>query len=242
MTVYRSAGTTISDHRDTHEDGGSDKLDLSNISGDLVDPQDPQAHETTHRAGNSDALSVANLANVLGVTEIKMDTAANLTAGTANRLCIETDTGRVLYDNGTSFVEMGLSEGQIALGNLGSHAHSELSGVSSGDHHTKTPPPPSFTEMWGAIHKPSASATWEDWDLSGEGVPASAVAYIMAYNSDTNSMTMGVRANGSTDGRDSEEPSEASRLWPVQVDGNQLIEIYAEDNIDNEFRVIGYWS
>jgi len=84
---------------------------------------------------NAGKISLESLKDVFGVSEIKMDTSGNLTAGTANRLCIETDTGRVLYDNGTSFVEVGLSESQIALTNLESKAHSELSDAPTGAHH-----------------------------------------------------------------------------------------------------------
>jgi len=53
------------------------------------------------------------------VTEAIADTSANLpSAGSSGRLMFETDTGRVLYDNGTSLVEVGLSENQISATNL----------------------------------------------------------------------------------------------------------------------------
>jgi len=61
------------------------------------------------------------------VTEAIADTSANLpTAGTGGRLFFETDRGRVLYDNGTSLIEVGLSESEISLANLGSRNASNL--------------------------------------------------------------------------------------------------------------------
>jgi len=63
------------------------------------------------------------------VTEAIADTSANLpSAGSSGRLMFETDTGRVLYDNGTSLVEVGLSESQISLANLGSKEADNLAG------------------------------------------------------------------------------------------------------------------
>lgn len=72
------------------------------------------------------------------VNEAIADTSGNLpVAGTSGRIFFETDTGRVLYDNGTSWVEVGLSESQISLANLGSNSHSDLSNITSDDHHTQ---------------------------------------------------------------------------------------------------------
>lgn len=53
------------------------------------------------------------------ISEAIADTAANLpAAGTSGRIFFETDTGRVLYDNGTSWIEVGLSESQISGTNI----------------------------------------------------------------------------------------------------------------------------
>ena len=66
------------------------------------------------------AWALEKFSNITGVEYIKSDIATNLSAGIPDRICFEEDTGRVLYDNGTSFVELGLSESEITLGNLGS--------------------------------------------------------------------------------------------------------------------------
>lgn len=64
--------------------------------------------------------------NDTNVTDFTADTQANRpAAGTADRVYVETDTGRILRDNGTSWDVMGVSD------------HSQLSGIGSGDHHTR---------------------------------------------------------------------------------------------------------
>jgi hypothetical protein len=79
-----------------------------------------------------------DLNDVTGVTAFEENTSANLpTAGTEGRIFFETDTGRVLYDNGTTWIEIGLSESQISLANLASNAHSDLTGIGADDHHAQ---------------------------------------------------------------------------------------------------------
>lgn len=70
---------------------------------------------------------LTNLSDVSGVNSLTEDTQANRpSAGTEGRIYIESDTGRVLYDDGTNWIGVGES------------AHGDLSGISSNDHHAKT--------------------------------------------------------------------------------------------------------
>lgn len=55
-------------HAPTHQDGGSDKINVQNLFGLLADPQTPLPHEITHRAGGTDELSVLNLGGFTGST------------------------------------------------------------------------------------------------------------------------------------------------------------------------------
>lgn len=48
-------------HGVTHEDGGSDELDVTGLSGLLADQQDPLPHHATHELGGSDELDVTGL-------------------------------------------------------------------------------------------------------------------------------------------------------------------------------------
>lgn len=61
------------------------------------------------------------------VSEVIADTSGNLpAAGTSGRIFFETDTGRTLYDNGSSWVEVGLSESEIN--------HDSIQGVVANEH------------------------------------------------------------------------------------------------------------
>ena len=95
-------------------------------------------HASTSDAHHSKTTDMDDLTDVMGVTAFTEDTAANRPApGTEGRIFFESDTGRVLYDSGSSWVELGLSESQISLANLATKAHSDLSGIGSSDHHAK---------------------------------------------------------------------------------------------------------
>lgn len=66
---------------------------------------------------------LTNLSDVSGVTSLTEDTQANRpSAGTEGRIYIESDTGRVLYDDGSSWVGVGES------------SHSNLDSVSTFQH------------------------------------------------------------------------------------------------------------
>lgn len=102
-----------------------------------VDGVNVANHSSRHESGGSDEITFGSLSNV-DITAALYDTAANLpNAGTQGHIFFETDTGRTLFDNGTSWVEVGLSESQISLANLSSNSHSELTNISSNDHHAK---------------------------------------------------------------------------------------------------------
>ncbi len=46
-------------HAVTHQNAGSDEIDVSGLSGTLADPQTPSAHAPSHKGGGSDAIDVA---------------------------------------------------------------------------------------------------------------------------------------------------------------------------------------
>jgi hypothetical protein len=47
-------GAAPAGHHATHEDGGSDPVDVSGLSGELADDQPPKAHHASHEPGGSD--------------------------------------------------------------------------------------------------------------------------------------------------------------------------------------------
>lgn len=67
-------------HKTTHQDGGSDEVSVTSLSGELADDQKstwakvsgkpttftPEAHKTSHQDGGTDEISVAGLSGLLG--------------------------------------------------------------------------------------------------------------------------------------------------------------------------------
>lgn len=53
---------TAGAHKATHEDGGSDEINVAGLLGELADPQPPKAHKTSHQDGGGDEISIAGLA------------------------------------------------------------------------------------------------------------------------------------------------------------------------------------
>jgi hypothetical protein len=45
-------------HAQDHAEGGTDELDVTDLSGELADPQTPKAHHTTHEPGGSDEVAI----------------------------------------------------------------------------------------------------------------------------------------------------------------------------------------
>lgn len=57
-------GGPVTLHATTHEDGGSDEINVANLSGQLADPQIPLGHHTEHELGGSDVVSIAGLSGL----------------------------------------------------------------------------------------------------------------------------------------------------------------------------------
>lgn len=57
-------------HASTHENGGIDEIDLTGMSGVLVDPQTPVFHAASHQSGGGDEIDVSGLSGVLSEDQI----------------------------------------------------------------------------------------------------------------------------------------------------------------------------
>lgn len=53
-------------HHTTHENGGTDEIDVTGLSGVLATPQTPSGHHLTHENGGPDEINVAGLSGLLG--------------------------------------------------------------------------------------------------------------------------------------------------------------------------------
>ena len=58
-------GASIGAHATSHQNGGSDEINVTGLSGLLADGQTPLAHKTSHQDGGSDEISVAGLSGLL---------------------------------------------------------------------------------------------------------------------------------------------------------------------------------
>lgn len=56
-------------HASSHENGGSDEINVAGLSGELADPQTPKAHATTHKSGGSDELKLHEFGNPTAAVE-----------------------------------------------------------------------------------------------------------------------------------------------------------------------------
>ena len=63
--LLRAVPSAIAAHASTHEDGGSDEINVAGLSGLLADGQTALAHASTHEDGGSDEISVAGLSGLL---------------------------------------------------------------------------------------------------------------------------------------------------------------------------------
>jgi len=96
-------------HAASHENGGSDEIDVSGLSGELADPQPPKAHASSHESGGSDELSLD---------------ASQITSGTIDSARLPTITDAMVNDD-------------ITLTNItqiSNRDHGDLQGLGDDDH------------------------------------------------------------------------------------------------------------
>ncbi|MBI4719435.1 MAG: hypothetical protein HY763_16690 [Planctomycetes bacterium] len=109
--------------------------------------------------------------------------------------------------------------------------------------------PRAYTELFADAGSPSSSATWQDKDLTGSGVPDNAVAEFVLLNRDTaGPYNMGARANGSALGRllnlhkAALGGGNAGRMQ-VAADSTATVELYHGDITKaHSFYLTGYWT
>lgn len=109
--------------------------------------------------------------------------------------------------------------------------------------------PLAFNELSVDIGSPTGDATWEDIDLTSDGVADAAVAeFVLANDFALSANNIGVRENGSSLGRllDTHEAedggSDLGRMH-VQADTTATIEFYHEVVSDaHTFQLVGYWD
>jgi hypothetical protein len=70
LSVVASTTSGGGPHASNHENGGSDEIDVTGLSGVLADPQTPAAHATTHQDLGADEINVAGLSGQLADAQL----------------------------------------------------------------------------------------------------------------------------------------------------------------------------
>jgi len=96
-------------HAASHENGGSDEIDVSGLSGELADPQPPKAHASSHESGGSDELSLD---------------ASQITSGTIDSARLPTITDAMVNDDITI----------TNITQITNRDHGDLQGLTDDDH------------------------------------------------------------------------------------------------------------
>lgn len=105
-------GGTPGAHASSHEDGGTDEIDVTDLSGLLADAQTPLGHHTSHEAGGSDSIKLDDLASPDDNLDLNATTsghgllpkldgnANNFLNGEGNWILVEGNTLDDAYDQG----------------------------------------------------------------------------------------------------------------------------------------------
>lgn len=104
-------GVDISSHSTRHENGGADEINVSGLSGDLSDAQDPKTHASTHFDGGADELDAADLSGADGTSGQYLKT----DGATASWADLSISSEFIAYEPGITQWGSGLSNEEIYM-------------------------------------------------------------------------------------------------------------------------------
>lgn len=111
ITAVYSAGGVVTinlgGHASTHQDSGSDEIDVTGLDGLLADAQTPLGHQSTHISGSIDVIPVATITNT-GLTPVLSNVAAEYFDGLGN-WTIPAGTGAPNYGSTTQIPYMNVA-------------------------------------------------------------------------------------------------------------------------------------
>lgn len=64
-------------HATSHQNGGTDEINVAGLSGELADPQPPKTHATSHQSGGGDAIKLDDLSAPDDNTDLDVSTTAH---------------------------------------------------------------------------------------------------------------------------------------------------------------------
>ena len=87
---------TPSAHASSHQNGGSDEVSVTGLSGLLADGQTPLAHATSHQNGGSDEISVTGLSGLLADSQTPLDHATSHKNGGSDEVATATPAANAI--------------------------------------------------------------------------------------------------------------------------------------------------
>lgn len=126
ITIDATGAAAPAAHASTHEDGGSDEINVTDLSGLLADPQTPLAHAASHEDTGLDEINVNGLSGVLADAQkitVRKNTGADV--GTRHRLNLIEGTNITL----TVTDDAGSNEIDITIDAAGGSSIAELDDV-----------------------------------------------------------------------------------------------------------------
>ena len=90
FTVQQESGLYVpAAHAITHQSGGTDEIDVTDLVGLLADPQTPLAHKTSHENGGTDEISVLGLSGLLADPQTPLAHAVSHQAGGSDAIQLD---------------------------------------------------------------------------------------------------------------------------------------------------------
>lgn len=108
LATSAGGGGAPSSHAGSHQNGGSDELDVTGLTGLLATAQTPATHATTHQNGGSDEISVAGLSGLLADAQTPLTHASSHQNGGGDEISVAGLSGL-------------LADGQTPLAHAASH-------------------------------------------------------------------------------------------------------------------------
>lgn len=111
---FKTAGAVVA-HASSHEDTGSDEINVAGLSGELADPQPPKDHKDEHKSGGGDAFTSTDLLEAV-VKRIQT------TTGPTNLAVGAIADGEYLKRSGGSIVSSAIAAGGFFSDGAGANA------------------------------------------------------------------------------------------------------------------------
>ncbi|MGQ9676543.1 MAG: hypothetical protein ACUVX1_12850 [Chloroflexota bacterium] len=197
-------------HKTSHQQGGTDQINLEGLSGLLTTPQTPAGHKTSHQLGGSDQINVTGLSGELADNQ--------------------KSTFLKLSDTPSSYAGQGGKAVTVKTDASGLEFTTPAGG--GGFTYTAINPP--------AETSPTTASTWEDWNLSAYiPAGAKYAAVFIRSNSSTAYYGM-VRKKGDTSITNTVYLRYYAIVnMLVELDANRVCQRYAT-NTSLKFGVVGY--